>query len=335
MGPGGLRDILADAEATLGAAPDERVLVGLGAPDDAAVVALERGGDPCAVLTADVITPACDDPFLFGQLAAANALSDVFAMGGRPVAVLNLCFFPEDAVCPAPVKRRILEGVAERVRAAGAVVVGGHSVRDAELKMGLCVMGTVARAHVLLKGGLRVGQQLILTKPLGSGVLINGYRKDLLGAQELEAALRIQVDLNDRAARVALEHGATGATDITGFGLCGHALEMARGAGVTLVFRTGALPLHAAAVRMVDAGVSSRGQKDNQADAGPSVDVEEGVQPVRVALSHDPQTSGGLLFGVDPARVASCLQALHAAGVSHSAHVGSVEAGPARVRLTA
>lgn len=296
------------------------------------MVALSAQG-PAAVLTADVITPACDDPFVFGQLAAANALSDVYAMGGTPLAVLNLCFFPEDADCPRDVKVAILRGVHERVTAAGAAVVGGHSVRDVELKVGLAVMGSVDRTRMLTKGGLQPGQVLILSKPLGVGVLINGYRNGACSHAVLLEVLQQQVVLNHHAAAVALAHGATGATDITGFGLVGHALEMAQGAGVTLAFHSARVPVLAAAVEMVGRGITSRGQKDNQQDAAEWLDVEAGVDPVTTALCHDPQTSGGLLFGVAPQRATAVLEALAAQGLAGAAVVGNVRAGPARVHL--
>jgi len=329
VGPGGLRAIIHDA-ATGGAEPPF-VLVGLKAPDDAAVVATPAG--TAVVLTADVITPACDDPFLFGQLAAANALSDVYAMGGRPLAVLNLCFFPEDDACPPDVKRRILEGVTERVQAAGAAVVGGHSVRDAELKMGLSVTGTVDPARVLRKGGLRVGDVLILTKALGIGVLINGYRRELVDSVTLEDALRVQIQLNDQAGSAAVTSGAAGCTDITGFGLCGHALEMARGAGVTLVFNVARVPMLAPSLVLAGQGVSSRGAADNEADALAHVDAATAIPAAHRALCFDPQTSGGLLFGVEGARVDGVLAQLRAHGMKDAQVVGRVEAGAARVRL--
>ncbi|MEW5854052.1 MAG: selenide, water dikinase SelD [Myxococcota bacterium] len=330
MGPGDLHELLttmAPAEGEMAT----RVLIGLMQPDDAAVITW--GNAPAVVMTTDIITPACDDPFLFGQLAAANAISDVYAMGGRPVAVLNICCFPEDANCPLPIKKRILAGVAERVAAAGAVVVGGHTVRDAELKVGLAVVGQVEPDRVLRKAGLRVGDALILTKPLGIGVLINAYRKDLVTSEVLESALREQVDLNDRAAQIALDAGATGATDITGFGLCGHGLEMARGAGATLLFQTADVPMRTESLQVSAQGVTSRGQKDNEKHSGTDVQAAPGVDPVRRALCFDPQTSGPLLFGVDPARAEATVQQLRDAGMPAAAVVGRVEAGPPRVHL--
>jgi selenide,water dikinase len=278
-------------------------------------------------MTADVITPTCDDAFLFGQVAAANALSDVYAMGGNPVAVLNLCFFPEDDVVPPAIKREILEGIAERVAAASATVVGGHTVRDPELKVGLSVVGQVDPARMLRKGGLRAGQDLILTKPLGIGILINAFRNAACTHEALVDALRAQVSLNREAARVALKFGATGGTDITGFGLCGHALEMARGAGLRLVFETAKVPFLPLALALNTQGISSRGLRDNEADGTPLVTLEGAVNPAVRALCFDPQTSGGLLFGVAPADADACVDQLHQAGVPAAAVVGRVEDG--------
>ncbi|MBI5495838.1 MAG: selenide, water dikinase SelD [Deltaproteobacteria bacterium] len=324
MGPGGLREILGHASLP-GGAWDPRVLVGLAAPDDAAVIAVGPG--PALVLTADVITPPCDDPFLFGQLAATNAMSDVYAMGGEPVAALNLCFFPEDDVVPPDVKSRILEGAAERVAAAGASIVGGHTVRDAELKLGLSVMGQVDPARILRKGGLRAGQALVLTKALGLGLIINGYRNDACTAEELETVLRAQVALNRDAARIAVRFGATGATDITGFGLVGHALEMARGAGVRIRMAAAALPVLPLALALSERGIRSRGLRDNETDGAPHLVVEGTLDPHLRVVCFDPQTAGGLLFGVDAARAEACVAALAAAGAAAARVVGRVEEG--------
>ncbi len=332
MGPGGLRDILPSADpAQPGAGWDPRILVGLHPPDDAAVVTVGPHGT--AVLTADVITPPCDDPFVFGQVAAANALGDVYAMGGNPVAALNLCFFPEDDHVPAAIKRAILEGIHERVSAAGAAVVGGHTVRDVELKVGLSVMGVVDPAFILGKGGLRAGDVLILTKALGVGLIINGYRNEACSHDVVLAALRSQVALNRDAARAAVRFGATGATDITGFGLAGHALEMAQGAGLTLVLDAMALPVHAGALDLADQGISSRGLRDNAADVAPHVTIQGTLPPARHAVVMDPQTSGGLLFGVAPQHAQACLDVLQGQGMAAATVVGRVEPGPGRVTL--
>ena len=209
---------------------DERILVGPETGDDAGVYLFEGHA---LVATADFITPVCDDPRRFGRIAAANSLSDVYAMGGRPLFALNLCCFPSDEV-PEGVLGAILEGAAEAMAEAGAALLGGHSVRDQELKFGLAVIGQADPGRLLTNAGAREGQRLLLTKPLGTGVLINAFKFDKLDEAGLEPVLREMGRLNGEASRLALAHGVTGATDITGFGLAGHGLGMARASGVGL-----------------------------------------------------------------------------------------------------
>src|SRR3954469_24055151 len=210
---------------------DERVLVGADTADDAGVYLL---GDRALVATADFITPVCDDPHRFGRVAAANALSDVYAMGGRPLFALNLCCFPELAGEGAQALGGVLRGAAEALVDAHAVLLGGHSVRDPELKFGLAVIGEADPERLLTNAGAWPGQRLLLTKPLGTGVLINAFKFDKLDEAGLEPALVEMERLNAEAARLALAHGVTAATDVTGFALVGHALGMARASGVGL-----------------------------------------------------------------------------------------------------
>ena len=219
---------------------DERILVGPQSADDAGVYLLDGRG---LIATADFITPVCDDPRRFGRVAAANSLSDVFAMGGRVLFALNLCCFPE-AEEHRETFTEILAGAAEKLREAGGVLLGGHSVRDAELKFGLAVVGEADPARLLTNAGARPGQRLILTKPLGTGVLANAFKVGKLDEAGLEPALVEMERLNDRASRLALEHGATAATDVTGFALVGHALGMARASGVGVRVEFARLPVH-------------------------------------------------------------------------------------------
>src|SRR5689334_13101009 len=197
---------------------DERILVGPETADDAGVYLL---GSHALVATADFITPVCDDPRRFGRVAAANSLSDVYAMGGRPLFALNLCCFPPLDDPDAQALQGILEGAAEALAEAGAVLLGGHSVRDPELKFGLAVIGEADPARLLTNAGARPGDRLLLTKPLGTGVLVNAFKVDRIDEAGLEPALREMERLNSEAGRMALLHGVHAATDITGFGLAG------------------------------------------------------------------------------------------------------------------
>ncbi len=213
---------------------DERILVGAATGDDAGVF---RFGDRALVATAEFITPVCEDPHRFGRVAVANALSDVYAMGGRPLFALNLCCFPELEGEGAAALAGILRGAAETLVEAGAALLGGHSVRDPELKFGLSVVGEADPDRLLTNAGACPRDRLLLTKPLGTGILINAFKADKLDAAGLEPALRQMERLNDVASRLALEHGVRAATDVTGFGLAGHALGMARASEAALRFR--------------------------------------------------------------------------------------------------
>jgi selenide,water dikinase len=301
------------------------VLVGPETADDAGVFLLDGHA---LVATADFITPVCDDPRRFGRVAAANSLSDVYAMGGRPLFALNLCCFPEDGV-PDGVLAAILEGAAAALGEAGAALLGGHSVRDPELKFGLAVVGEASPDRLLANSGARAGDRLVLTKPLGTGVLINAFKAGKLDEAGLEPALREMERLNAAASRLALAHGATAATDVTGFGLVGHALGMARASRVGLRVAFGRLPVHEGFYRLAASGVSTGCTGANQENAGAAFADRAGLDAVRRELLFDPQTSGGLLLALPPAAVEPLLAALAAAG-HRAAEIGEVVAGPPR-----
>jgi len=307
---------------------DERILVGPETGDDAGVYLL---GEHALVATADFITPVCDDARRFGRIAAANSLSDVYAMGGRPLFALNLCCFPATGV-PDGVLGEILEGAAEALREAGAVLLGGHSVRDAELKFGLSVIGEADRGRLFTNAGARPGQRLLLTKPLGTGILINAFKFDKLDEAGLEPALREMERLNAAASHLAVDHGVTGATDITGFGLSGHALGMARasGAGIRISFER--LRVYEGFYRLVKAGVTTGCTDANEANAGASFTDHAGLDKVQREVLFDPQTSGGLLLATPPENAAALLAALLAAG-HQAADIGEVLAGPPRFEV--
>jgi selenide,water dikinase len=308
---------------------DERILVGAETGDDAGVYLF---GDRALVATADFITPVCDDPHRFGRVAAANALSDVYAMGGRPLFALNLCCFPELEEEGTRALAAILRGAAEALVDAGAVLLGGHSVRDEELKFGLSVVGEADPEHLLTNAGARPGDRLLLTKPLGTGILINAFKVDKLDEAGLEPALREMERLNDVAGRLALEHGVHAATDVTGFGLTGHAMGMAKasGAGIRFVFER--LPVHEQVYRLIKAGVTTGCTVANEDNVRALLTDRAGLDRVRREILFDPQTSGGLLLAVPAGSAPALLDALLAAG-HHAADVGEVLEGPAQIEV--
>jgi selenide,water dikinase len=288
-------------------------------------------GEHALVATADFITPVCDDPRRFGRVAAANSLSDVYAMGGRPLFALNLCCFPEDGV-PEGVLGEILIGAAATLGEAGAALLGGHSVRDAELKFGLAVIGEADRERLLTNAGALPGQRLILTKPLGTGVLINAFKFDKLDQAGLEPALREMERLNDVAARLALAHGVTAATDVTGFALVGHALGMAKasGAGIRVAFER--LPVHDGFYRLARSGVTTGCTTANEENVRPWFADRAGLDKVQKEILFDPQTSGGLLLSTPAESAGPLLAALLAAG-HRAAEIGEVLPGPPRFEV--
>jgi selenide,water dikinase len=299
---------------------DPAVLVGTETSDDAAVYALDA--ERAIVCTADFITPVVDDPFRFGQVAAANALSDVFAMGGRPLVALALCAFPKQL--EPEVAREILAGGQSKVVEAGASVVGGHTVRNDELLYGLAVTGEVHPSRILRNVGARPGDALILTKPIGTGLIINGRRKGLGSDEELETALASMALLNRGGAEVAAAFGAHAVTDITGFGLVGHALGMAVGSGAGVVVDAAALPLLPGARERVRQGVTTGATKANRAASAARLRTDGPLSDELDQLLHDPQTSGGLLIALPAARADEMVSSLRSAGATWAARIGEV-----------
>ncbi len=303
------------------------MLVGPETGDDAGVV-LHAGR--ALVATVDFIPPVCDDPGRFGRVAAVNSLSDVYAMGAAPLFALNLCCFPDQV--PEDVLGEVLAGGARALAEAGAALVGGHSIADPELKYGLAVVGEVDPERVWTQDRARPGDRVLLTKPLGTGVIINAFKFDRLDEAGLEPALAEMERSNAEAARLGREHGAHTATDVTGFGVAGHALNVARASGVALRLRFADLPVHEAFYPLVARGVSTGCTAKNREHAGPLVDDRRGLSDGERELLYDPQTSGGLLLFVPPDRAADLLAALRAGG-HRAADVGEAVAGDPRLEV--
>ena len=326
--------LLADLMTDLPPSDDPRVLVDFRTADDAGVYQWAAGS--ALVQTVDFFTPIVDDPYTFGRIAAANALSDVYAMGGVPRTALAITALPKNGP-PADVIRSVFKGGSDTLRAAGVALLGGHTVSDPEIKFGYAVTGEVDPARVMTNAGARAGDVLILTKPLGTGIIVRA-RKYGHGSDEwLAGAIASMVQLNDVAIglRESLPAGALHAcTDVTGFGLAGHATEMAAASGVTLVIRAGALPVLPGALELAAEFLPCGGRANARHFTG--VAVGKDVAPERHLLCLDPQTSGGLLLAVDPA-VAAPVMAHLARTASGGWVVGSVEApgaaGGAPVRI--
>src|SRR5688572_8683616 len=319
-------DLLSDALAGLGAdaaaVADPALLAGLTPPDDAAAY---RVSDDLAIIgTLDFFPPLVDDPRTFGEIAAANALSDVFAMGGRVLFALSIAAFPEEL--PRDVLAAIFEGASSKVREGGGTLAGGHTIRDPEPKYGLAVIGAAHPDMLLRKGGAKVGDILVLTKRLGTGVLVSGARQGRTSEANLATAIEQMRTLNRAASEVLVGLGIRAATDVTGFGLLGHGFEMARASGTRFAFDAASLPALPGARELAAAGVETGGAAHNRRFVAPALEVAKEVGPAFVMLAHDPQTSGGLLAAVPADRRETVDAALADAGVERW-WIGQVETG--------
>ncbi len=301
--------------------PDPNVLVGTESYDDAGVYRLSA--DLALIQTVDFFTPIVDDPYDYGQIAAANALSDVYAMGGTPRTALALVCWPPSGLDPE-ILGSIMAGGADKAHEAGCALVGGHSIQDEELKYGLAVTGTAHPDRILTNRGASPGDVLVLTKPLGTGVLTTALKRRAMSAEELAPAVAAMKALNGPASRVALEVGVRAATDVTGFGLAGHGVQLADASGVTLRIDAGVLPVFQRALAMAEEGHVPGGGVSNREFFGPSVEIAAGVPEALRRLVFDPQTSGGLLLAVPEKRSRELIARLQDAGAAISARIGEV-----------
>jgi len=306
------------------------LLVGMETADDAGVYRLTP--EIALIQTVDFFTPVVNDPYTFGQIAAANALSDVYAMGGRPLTALNIVCYPVKTV-PTEVLQAILAGGLDKIHEAGALLVGGHSVDDTELKYGLAVTGVVHPDQVLTNAGARVGDALVLTKPLGTGVIATAMKGRLASPEAAAAAIRVMTTLNRLPAACLDNLAAHAVTDITGFGLLGHALEMAAASHVEITFSAHQVPVLAAAREYAALGLVPGGSFANRRFCEKHLQVAAGIDPLLVDLFSDAQTNGGLLLAVAPDRAEAFLECLKGHGI-HAAAIGEVTGqAPGRIRL--
>lgn len=306
------------------------LLVGGDTSDDAGVYRLDN--ERALVLTVDVLTPIADDPYVFGQIAAANSLSDVYAMGGTPLAALCILGYPVGEIDNETIEA-VLAGAWDKVREADAVVAGGHTTKDMELKCGLAVTGLVHPDRVVTNAGARPGDALVLTKPLGIGIITTALRANLAPARAIEQANRVMCELNRTAAMVMIEFGVNAATDITGFGLAGHAWEMALASGAAIEIQADQVPIIPEAFDLARQGLFPGGSVKNHEFMETRADFVPSVPEELQMLLCDAQTSGGLLISLPTERAADFCGRLIGAGVAQAAVIGRVLPGPARIRV--
>jgi len=302
-------------------AASDDLLVGLSSADDAAVYRLDD--ERALIFTIDFFPPMLDDPAVFGAIAAANALNDVFAMGGRPLLALSVAAFPEEL--PVETVRAIFDAAAEKVAEAGAVLAGGHTIRDDEPKYGLAVVGTASPRALWRKNGARPGDALFLTKPLGTGLVLTGGRKSVVGEEDVEAATSAMTELNQSAAEALRPFEPNAVTDVTGFGLFGHAHEMAERSGVRLELEAESFPALPGALAVAAEGLRTGGDARNRDFVAGTLELD-GVSEELTLLGFDPQTSGGLLVAL-PADKSAVLGATFRDAGLFLARIGRVVEG--------
>jgi selenide, water dikinase len=310
---------------------DDRVLIDFRTSDDAGVYRWESG--PAIVQTVDFFTPIVDDPYIYGQIAAANAVSDIYAMGGRPLTALAIAAFPKEGLDPGTI-REIFRGGFDKLREAGVSLLGGHTVQDPEIKFGYAVTGAIDPARVLTNAGALAGDVLFLTKPLGTGIVGTAIKFDRASAALADQAIASMRTLNRKAAE-ALQtvppDAVHACTDITGFGLLGHASELAAASRITIALDAERLPRFEGVLAMAQENRSG-GMGSNQAYFGPFVQIAAGVEPEIELLLYDPQTSGGLLIAAGAGHADAVESALRAAGIA-AARIGAAEAAVPHVRV--
>ncbi len=300
----------------------ENLLVGLSPADDAAVYRLDD--ERALIFTLDFFPPVVDDPGDYGAIAATNALNDVFAMGGMPILALSIAAFPEEL--PMEMLAEIFAAADAQVRAAGGLLAGGHTIRDAEPKYGLAVIGMAHPDAIWPKNGARPGDALFLTKPLGTGLIMSGHKQGEIGTQQLERAIRWMRTLNNDAAQVLRGLEPNAVTDVTGFGLFGHTHEIADRSGVLVRLESERFPAIDGALDLARHGVRTSGDPRNRDFAGPHIELMDDVSETLVALGYDPQTAGGLLVSI-PAERGPTLEAEFAARKLFLRRIGRVEEG--------
>ena len=304
---------------------DPNLIVGMEKAEDAGVYKLSD--DLAIIQTVDFFTPIVDDPYMFGQIAAANALSDVYAMGGQPLTAMNIVCFPIKTM-NISILRNILEGGLEKMKEAGVVLVGGHSVEDPELKYGLSVTGTIHPSKVLTNVGAEVGDGLVLTKPIGTGIVNTAIKGGMATEESIEAVTKHMASLNKTAAQVMQEIGTNACTDVTGFGLIGHAFEMIEGTGKGMAINASSVPILPGAIEFAEMGLVPAGTYRNREFRINQVDIDTHLSPYLSDLFFDPQTSGGLLIALPQAKADELVKRLKEEGIEEATLIGKVVDNP-------
>lgn len=300
---------------------DENVIIGLERADDAGVYRISD--DLALIQTVDFFTPIADDPYWFGQIAAANALSDVYAMGGTPKTAMNLVAFPAKTM-NLSILRQIIQGGVDKLKEAEVVLIGGHSIEDKEIKYGLSVTGVIHPKQVLAKKNLRPGDCLVLTKPLGTGIVNTAIKADMVSKQLSEKVTRLMAALNRDAARIMAAFDISACTDVTGFGLLGHLAEMVNGSGCSARIVSGQVPVIPEAEEFATMGLIPAGAYKNREFREQMITFAETVPRTMQDLLFDPQTSGGLLIGVSDVHCKDLISALKDGGIVDAAHIGDI-----------
>jgi len=298
---------------------DADLIVGIETADDAGVFRLRP--DLAVVNTVDFFPPIVDDPYTFGQVAAANAMSDIYAMGAEPKTALNIVCFPKGKM-DIQVLGEILKGGAEKVREAGAVVVGGHSIIDEEIKYGMAITGVIHPDRIIRNVGIQEGDALILTNPLGTGIITTALKKGKAPKESIQAAISSMLSLNKIAAKIMRSHAVHACSDVTGYGLMGHALEMASGSSVTLILESAKLPILQRAPRLAEKGYLTGGCKRNRDYLKDKTTIDKTIREGLVETALDPQTSGGLLIALAQKRAPRLVEELQDNGVKAAAVIG-------------
>ena len=309
---------------------DPNLLVGFDTSDDAGVYKLTE--EIAIINTADYITPPVNDPYIYGQIAAANSISDVYAMGGKPVTCLNLVNFP-DGKLPTEHLHRIIEGALDKITESGAVLAGGHTVEDSEPKFGLAVTGIVHPEKIWRNVGALPGDELILTKPIGSGVLFNANLKDKVSKNAFDSCIGNVTTLNKQAAEIFLSYDVHAATDITGFGLAGHGLEMAQGSDASLHINLDAVPVMDEAYKMYELGISTGVNKHNRAKVMPSIHFNDSAKTEKREILFDPQTSGGLLVSLPKDQAKEAIDKLRNTGLADAEIIGEAKEPDSKIQI--
>jgi selenide,water dikinase len=301
------------------------LIVGLEDVDDAGVYKLSD--DLALIQTIDFFTPIVDDPYNFGQIAAANALSDVYAMGGKPLTAMNVVCFPIHTM-DITILQEILKGGLDKMREAKVILVGGHSIEDVELKYGLAVTGTIHPEHIITNGGAKPGDRLILTKPLGTGIINTAIKAKMASEKSISKVIQSMTALNDNASEIMQTVGVNSCTDITGFGFLGHACEMAKASDMGMVIHASLIPFFSEAVEYAKTGLVPGGTHRNRKFRAHQIEMDTSLSPEMIDILFDPQTSGGLLISVAQEKADELLNRLKKAGIEEAVIIGEVTSKP-------